>query len=66
MLLNDHPTIGGYPKIANVVLTDVSKIAQYPIGTKFSFKKVNLDEAENILFEKEKNLRKILNQIKIL
>ena len=31
MLLNDHPTIGGYPKIANVILSDVSKIAQYPI-----------------------------------
>ena len=66
ILLNDHPTIGGYPKIANVILADVYKIAQYPIGTKFSFKKVNLDEAENILFEKEKNQRKILNQIKIL
>ena len=66
ILLNDHPTIGGYPKIANVILADVYKIAQYPIGTKFSFKKVNLDEAENILFEKEKSLRKILNQIKIL
>ena len=64
ILLNDHPTIGGYPKIANVILADISKISQFPIGTKFSFKKVNLDEAENILYNNKNDLNKLLKHIK--
>ena len=40
VLMNDHPTIGGYPKIAIVILSDLAKIAQLPIGSFFKFKKV--------------------------
>ena len=48
VLMNDHPTIGGYPKIAIVVMADLSKIAQLPIGSKFKFIKISLEEAEKI------------------
>tara|TARA_Y100001970_G_scaffold293625_1_gene441778 strand:+ start:1815 stop:2762 length:948 start_codon:yes stop_codon:yes gene_type:complete len=51
ILLNDHPTIGGYPKIGIVILSDLSKVAQLPIGTKFYFKEITLREAEKIFFK---------------
>ena len=48
ILLNDHPTIGGYPKIAIVILADIHKIAQFTVGTSFIFKQVTITEAELI------------------
>ena len=47
VLLSDHPTIGGYPKIANVISADYDKLVQKTPGTKIKFKLVNLDVAEN-------------------
>ena len=38
ILASDHPTIGGYPKIATVIMTDFVKLIQMPPRTKFFFK----------------------------
>ena len=43
----DHPTIGGYPKIANVITADYDKLVQKTPGTIIKFKLVNLAVAEN-------------------
>ena len=47
ILLSDHPTIGGYPKIANVITADYDKLVQKTPGTNIKFKLVNLAVAEN-------------------
>ena len=47
ILLSDHPTIGGYPKIANVITADYDKLVQKTPGTIIKFKLVNLAVAEN-------------------
>ena len=47
ILLSDHPTIGGYPKIANVITADYDKLVQKIPGTIIKFKLVNLAVAEN-------------------
>ena len=47
ILLSDHPTIGGYPKIANVITADYDKLVQKTPGTTIKFKLVNLAVAEN-------------------
>ena len=47
ILLSDHPTIGGYPKIANVITADYDKLVQKTPGTIINFKLVNLTVAEN-------------------
>ena len=62
VLLNDHPTIGGYPKIATVILSDIAKIAQLPIGSSFYFKEISIKEAENIYFKKLIDSKKIINK----
>ena len=47
ILLSDHPTIGGYPKIANVITADYDKLVQKTPGSKIKFKLVNLGVAES-------------------
>ena len=51
VLLSDHPTIGGYPKIANVISADYDKLVQKTPGTKIKFKLVNLIVAEDAFQE---------------
>jgi len=45
--LSDHPTIGGYPKIANVITADYDKLVQKIPGSKLKFKLVDLSVAES-------------------
>ena len=46
VLLSDHPTIGGYPKIANVITADYDKLVLKTQGSKIKFKLVDLVVAE--------------------
>tara|TARA_Y100000590_G_scaffold436007_1_gene556083 strand:- start:199 stop:1122 length:924 start_codon:yes stop_codon:yes gene_type:complete len=51
ILLSDHPTIGGYPKIANVITADYDKLVQKTPGTVIKFKLVDLPIAESAFQE---------------
>ena len=64
IMLSDHGTIGGYPKIATVISADFDKLAQLPPGSKIKFKEINLTDAETIfkLYEMETNT--LLSKIK--
>ena len=63
IMLSDHGTIGGYPKIAVVITADYDKLVQLPPGTKIKFKSINLKEAENIYNLYNLETENILNQI---
>jgi len=59
IMLSDHGTIGGYPKIGVVISADYDKLVQLPPGSKVKFKEIELTEAEMLfkLYEMEtKNL----------
>ena len=60
ILMNDHPTIGGYPKIAIIILADLSKTAQFTAGSLIKFKLITLREAELIYRNKLKKINKFL------
>jgi biotin-dependent carboxylase-like uncharacterized protein len=45
VLLADHQTTGGYPKIATVISADLPAIGRLPIGSKVSFAPVTMAEA---------------------
>ena len=64
ILLTDHPTIGGYPKIVNVVSADYDLLIQKIPGEKISFQCVELQEAEKIYKEDLSNISKIIKDIK--
>tara|TARA_A100001011_G_C14255461_1_gene819859 strand:- start:147 stop:1070 length:924 start_codon:yes stop_codon:yes gene_type:complete len=51
ILLSDHPTIGGYPKIANIISADYDKLVQKTPGTIIKFKLVDLSVAESAFEE---------------
>ena len=51
VLLNDHPTIGGYPKIANIITADYDNFVQKQPGTEIIFREVNIVEAEKLFNE---------------
>lgn len=65
ILLSDHPTIGGYPKIANVITADYDKLVQKAPGTKINFKLVDISIAESAFEEYLKKLNNNLNAIRL-
>ena len=64
IMLSDHGTIGGYPKIAVVISADYDRLTQLTPGSKIKFKSVELDEAENLYKLYEIETENILNQIR--
>ena len=66
ILLNDHPTIGGYPKIANVISADYDLLVQNVPGTNLSFKYVEIEEAEKAFEIYSKNIKETLETKSII
>ena len=66
VLLTDYPTIGGYPKIANVISADYDLLIQRTPGEKIFFKLIVLSEAEQLYKEHIKSISKIIKNIKEL
>ena len=64
VLLTDCPTIGGYPKIANVITADYDLLVQKIPGTNISFQCIELEEAEELYKKKYNNISKIIKEIK--
>ena len=64
LMLSEHQTTGGYPRLLEVVRSERSKLAQMRPGDKFQFIKTSLDEADaaNTLYFT--NQIKTLNNIK--
>jgi biotin-dependent carboxylase-like uncharacterized protein len=58
IMLADHGTIGGYPKIATVISVDLDNLAQLPPNSEISFKEVFLEEAEQLYKKQSKELIK--------
>ena len=63
IMLADHGTIGGYPKIANVISADFDKIVQMTPGSVVKFKEVSLNEAEKLFKFYNLETNNLINQI---
>ncbi len=64
ILLTDYPTIGGYPKIANVTSVDYNLLIQKTPSEKIFFKLIQLHEAEQLYKEQLNNTSEIIKNIK--
>jgi antagonist of KipI len=53
----DGQTIGGYPKIAQIISADLDKLGQLRPGDRICFQQVSLEEAEQLYREKSAALR---------
>lgn len=56
VLMADHQTTGGYPRIGNVIQEDLPILAQLGANDQILFEIVSLEEAEKMALEFEKNL----------
>ena len=63
VLTAEHPTIGGYPKIATVLIADLFKLVQLQEGSEFNFKEVEINVGENLYFDFLKIIKSIHNKI---
>tara|TARA_Y100001970_G_C14221835_1_gene853160 strand:+ start:661 stop:1611 length:951 start_codon:yes stop_codon:yes gene_type:complete len=63
IMLSDHGTIGGYPKIAVVISADYDKIVQITPGSKIKFKEVTLSDSENLFKIYNLETKNIINRI---
>ncbi len=59
ILLADHQTTGGYPRIAHVVAADLSVLAQLGAGDQINFDLISLAEAERLILQFEKQLNRL-------
>ena len=64
VLLTDYPTIGGYPKIANVISADYHLLAQKIPEEKILFQNVELQEAEQLYKQHLNSISEIIKNIK--
>jgi len=64
VLLTDYPTIGGYPKIANVTSVDYNFLIQKIPGEKIFFELIKLHEAEQLYKEHLNSISEIIKNIK--
>ena len=62
IMLSDHGTVGGYPKIGVVIAADLDLIGQLAPGTKINFKEVSLEEAQNIFKAYTEDTNRYLNE----
>jgi antagonist of KipI len=59
VLMADHQTTGGYPRIAAVIKTDLPKLAQTKPGQSINFTIVSLQDAEDLLIKMQQTLQEI-------
>jgi len=64
IMLSDHGTIGGYPKIGVVISSDYDKLVQIPAGSKIKFKEIELLDAEMLFKLYEMETENLISKIK--
>ncbi|HKX83155.1 MAG TPA: KipI antagonist, partial [Pyrinomonadaceae bacterium] len=57
VLMADHQTTGGYPRIANVVAADLPLLAQIGPGDGVSFHMISPTDAEEVYLDLERDFR---------
>jgi len=64
IMLSDHGTIGGYPKIGVVISADYDKLVQLPPGSKIKFQEIQLSDAETLFKLYELETQNLISQLK--
>lgn len=56
ILMADHQSTGGYPRIAHVAAVDLPLLGQLPPGSRMHFRELAVDQAERLLLEQMEEL----------
>ena len=63
VMLSDHGTIGGYPKIGVVISADYDRLIQLSPGSKIKFQEINLSDAETLFKLYEMETQNLISQL---
>ncbi len=63
VLMAEHPTTGGYPRIAQVAAVDLPYLAQHRPGDRLRFERIDAGHAERLLIEQERALDEMTAEI---
>jgi antagonist of KipI len=66
ILMADHQTSGGYPRIGNVISVDLPILAQCGANDKIKLKAISIEEAEDLIISQEKEIQKLKASIRLL
>ncbi|WP_338777591.1 biotin-dependent carboxyltransferase family protein [Metabacillus sp. FJAT-52054] len=64
ILMADHQTTGGYPKMGQVIAVDLPHLAQLKPGEKIKFEKTTIEEAQKLFVQREKEIDFIRNMVR--
>lgn len=64
ILMAEHQTSGGYPRIGNIISIDLPKLAQCTVNQVITLKEISIDEAENLIILQEKEIQKLKASIR--
>jgi antagonist of KipI len=65
VLMADHQTTGGYPRLAQVITADFSGLAQVRPGEFIRFKEISLPEAQHLLITQEKRIAQLKQLLRL-
>ena len=63
VLMAEHPTTGGYPRIAQVAAIDLPRLAQRRPGATLRFAEIGLDDAQTRYLRRERELARLAEAI---
>lgn len=63
VLMAEHPTTGGYPRIVQVAAADLSYLAQHRPGDRLRFERIAAAHAERLLIEQQRALEELVAEI---
>ena len=63
ILLADHQTTGGYPKIGTVISADIPRLGRLKPGDTVSFREVSVADAEEARREHEKEVKRLIGSL---
>ena len=59
ILMSDRQSVAGYPKIAQVSMADMSRLAQCKPGEKLRFSLITSQQAEGLLLQREQYIKDV-------
>ncbi|HEX8735200.1 MAG TPA: biotin-dependent carboxyltransferase family protein [Pyrinomonadaceae bacterium] len=65
ILMADHQTTGGYPRLAHIAEIDLPLVAQLNANDKIYFKLISTRQAEDLIIQREKDLSLLKTAVKL-
>ena len=65
ILMADHQTTGGYPKVAHVIRVDIPTLAQMKPNENIRFQFVSVEEAEDLYMHQQQYLQQLEDEISL-